>query len=390
MVTEDSLVICLLPSVFNPKSNGHFIYLDFCASLIGEIRNVIFISNDSRYAHGEIGRQSYIRYRERFAGLYITEQDFATLLTPDLTQKMWLVLPDHIEGLESVLVHFLRNDPHVIGCVNVMLAPAYALAANSKVSMVKEDYSYKQGRDYFVFYLGAYSNNLCKEEFYIEPLPGDITPVRSSGVFSTAIKGAAARKYITFYLGKGLVSYSESVQKVCNDLVASGDGIEPVLMTRAWPTSKKEYNEVIKQSLCVITFDPITNVERDAVSQGTPVLDVNPIMAKPWLPSADASGLLECIHSNRFQQIALDYQDFSRSCIRTNKVNFLLFASVVSCLVNHGEINEDYILPYSPELENGFLTLRNKLKLYFANSQQAESQALLTVEDVRSIATTPC
>lgn len=388
MMTEDPLVICLLPSVFNPKSNGHFIYLDFCESLVGEVKNVIFISNDSRYAHGEIGRQSYERYSERFAGLYLTEQDFATLLTPDLTQKIWLVLPDHIEGLESVLVHFLRNDPHVIGCINVMLAPAYALAANSKASMVKEDYSYKQGRDYFVFYLSAYSNNLCKEEFYIEPMPGDITPVRRSGV-STAIKGAADRKYITFYLGKGLVSYSDQVQKVCDDLMASGNDIEPMLITRTWPATKREYNEVINKSLCLITFDPITSVERDAVSQGTPVLDVNPIMTKPWLPSADATGVLQCIHSNRFEHIARDYQDYSRLCIRTNKVNFLLFASVVSCLVNHGELNEDYIIPYSPELENGFLNQRNKLKMYFANSQQAESQALLTVEDVRSIATTP-
>lgn len=387
-MTVDPLLICLLPSVFNPKSNGHFIYLDFCASLVGEFNNIIFISNDSRYAHGEIGMESYKRYKERFAGHYITEQDFATLLTSDLTQKMWLVLPDHIEGLESVLVHFLRNDPHVIGCINVMLAPAYALAANSKSSMVKEDYSYKQGRDYFVFYLSAYSNNLCKEEFYIEPLPGNITPVRCSGV-STAIKGAAERKYITFYLGKGLVRYSDQVQKVCDDLMASGNDIEPILITRKWPTSKDEYNEVIKKSLCVITFDPITNVERDAASHGTPVLDVNPIMTKSWLPSADATGVLQCIHSNRFEQIALDYQEFSRSCIKKTKVNFLLFASVVSCLVNHGELNEDYILPYSPKLENGFLNLRNKLKMYFANAQQAESQALLTVEDVRSIATTP-
>ena len=387
-MTDDSLLICFLPSVFNPKSNGHFIYLDFCASLIGEIKNVIFISNDSRYAHGEIGRKSYERYRERFAGLYITEQDFATVLTPELNQKIWLVLPDHIEGLESVLVHFLRNDSHVIGCINVMLAPAYALAANSKASMVKEDYSYKQGRDYFVFYLSAYSNNICKEELYIEPPPSHITPVRG-GVDTTAIRAAGQRKLITFYLGKGLVRYSEEVQVVFCDLMSSGEGIEPVLITRTWPATKEEYNEVIGNSLCVITFDPITNVERDAVSQGTPVLDVNPIMNKAWLPSADASSLLECIRSNRFEQIALDYQNFSRACLKTNKVNFLIFASVISSLVNHGEVNEDYILPYSPELENGFLTLRKKLKLYFANAQQAESQALLSVDDVCSIATKP-
>ena len=387
-MTDDSLLICFLPSVFNPKSNGHFIYLDFCASLIGEIKNVIFISNDSRYAHCEIGRKSYERYRERFAGLYITEQDFATVLTPELNQKIWLVLPDHIEGLESVLVHFLRNDSHVIGCINVMLAPAYALAANSKASMVKEDYSYKQGRDYFVFYLSAYSNNICKEELYIEPPPSHITPVRG-GVDTTAIRAAGQRKLITFYLGKGLVRYSEEVQVVFCDLMSSGEGIEPVLITRTWPATKEEYNEVIGNSLCVITFDPITNVERDAVSQGTPVLDVNPIMNKAWLPSADASSLLECIRSNRFEQIALDYQNFSRACLKTNKVNFLIFASVISSLVNHGEVNEDYILPYSPELENGFLTLRKKLKLYFANAQQAESQALLSVDDVCSIATKP-
>jgi hypothetical protein len=388
MVTDDPLIICLLPSVFNPKSNGHFIYLDFCASLIGEVKNIIFISNDPRYAHGKPGRKSYERYSERFAGLYITEQHFATLLTPDLTQKMWLVLPDHIDGLDSVLVHFLRNDPHVIGCINVMLAPAYALAANSKGSMVKEDYSYKQGRDYFVFYLSAFSNNISKEEFYIEPSTGNITPVRS-GAATTAIKSAEQRKLITFYLGKGLVRYSDEVGAVCDDLMSRGDDIEPVLITRTWPATKKEYNEVISSSLCVISFDPITNVERDAVSQGTPVLDVNPIMPKPWLPSADASGLLECIHSNSFEQIALNYQEFSRACIRTNKVNFLIFASVISTLVNHGQVNEEYILPYSPELENGFLALRNKLKLYIANAQQAESQALLSVDDVCSIATKP-
>lgn len=388
MVTDDPLVICFLPSVFNPKSNGHFIYLDFCASLVGEIKNVIFTSNDSRYAHGELGRKSYERYRERFAGLYITEQDFATLLTPDLTQKMWLVLPDHIEGLDSILVHFLRNDPHVIGCINVMLAPAYALAANSKVSMVKEDYRYKEGRDYFVFYLSAYSNNICKEELYIEPLPGYITPVRS-GSDATAINAAEQRKLITFYLGKGLVRYSGEVKAVCHDLMSRCDCIEPVLITRTWPATKKEYNEVIKRSLCLITFDPITNVERDAVSQGTPVLDVNPIMAKPWLPSPDVSRLLECIRSNRFEQIALDYQDFSRACIKNNKFNFLIFASVVSSLVNQGIVNEDFILAYSPGLENGFLTLHNNLKKYFANAEQAESQARLSVDDVFSIATKP-
>jgi len=388
MVTEDPLVVCLLPSVFNSKSNGHFIYLDFCASLIGEVKNLIFISNDSRYAHGELGLQTYARYKERFAGLYITEQDFATLLTPDMSHKMWLVLPDHIEGLESILVHFMRNDPHVIGCINVMLAPAYALAANSKSSMVKEDNCYKQGRDYFVFYLSVYSNNICNGELYIEPLPGDIVPIQRSDSHM-ASKGAEERKYITFYLGKGRISYSEEVQRVLNDLMATRDGIEPVLITRTWPATKKEYNEVIKKSLCVITYDPITNVERDAVSQGTPVLDVNPIMAKPFLPSSDATGLLECISSNRFEQIAQNYQDFSRSCIRANKVNLLIFSSVVSCLINHGEVNEDYLLPYSAELENGFMSLRNRLKEYFADSQQAESQALLTIKDVCSIATNP-
>jgi hypothetical protein len=389
MMIEDPLVVCLLPSVFNPKSNGHFIYLDFCASLVGEVSNVVFISSDSRYSHGEIGRQSYARYRERFAGLYITEQDFATLLTPDLTQKMWLVLPDHIEGLESVLVHFLRDDPHVIGCINVMLAPAYALAANSTASMVKEDYSYKEGRDYFVFYLAAYSNNVCREGLYIEPLPGDITPIRRSGP-DTATKGIGARKYLTFYLGKGLVRYSEEVRRVMEDLKTLEAGIEPVLITRTWPPTKKEYNAVIQRSLCLITFDPITNVERDAVSQGAPVLDVNAIMAKPWLPSADVAGLLECIHANRFEQIAQDYQDFSRACMKANKINFLMFASIVACLVNHGEINEDYLLAYTPELETGFLALRDKLKTYFADAQQSVSQALLNVDDVISIATTPC
>lgn len=388
MVTEDPLVVCLLPSVFNPKSNGHFIYLDYCASLVGEVKNIIFVSNDSRYAHGEIGLQTYARYKERFAGHYITEQDFATLLTPDLGQKIWLVLPDHIEGLESILVHFMRNDPHVIGCINVMLAPAYILAANSNVSMVKEDSRYKQGRDYFIFYLRAYSNNICKEELYIEPLPGTIAPIQRSGIH-TASKNAEKRKYITFYLGKGRVGYSKEVQVVLDGLLGMRDGIEPVLITRAWPATKKEYNEVVSRSLCLITYDPITNVERDAVSQGTPVLDVNPIMAKPFLPSADATGLLECIRSNRFEQIALDYKNFSRSCIAANKINFLIFSSAVSCLINHGEVDEDYVLPYSPELENGFLSLRNKLKMYFVDSQQAESQALLTVEDVCSIATKP-
>jgi hypothetical protein len=389
MATEDSIVICILPSVFNPKSNGHFIYLDFCTSLIGEVRNVVFISNDSRYAHGELGRQTYSRYRERFAGLYLTEQDFATLLTPDMRQKLWLVLPDHIEGLESVLVHFLRNDPHVIGCINVMLAPAYALAANSKRSIVEEDYGYKEGRDYFVFYLSAYSNNICREEFYIEPLPGDITPIQRSGL-DLPTNRVKERKRITFYLGKGLVHYSEEVQLVLQDLLTVQPEIEPVLITRSWPATKKEYNEVIRDSLCLITFDPITNVERDAVSQGTPVLDVNPIMEKPWLPSANAIELLESIHENRFEQIALDYQNFSFACIKSNKTNMLLFASVIACLVNHDEINDDYLLPYTPELESGFLTLRNKLNTFFATSKQAESQALLSIRDVISIATTPC
>lgn len=389
MVTEDPLVICILPSVFNPKSNGHFIYLDFCASLVGEVRNLIFISNDSSYAHGELGRQSYARYRERFAGLYMTEQDFATLLTPNLTQKLWLVLPDHIEGLESVLVHFLRNDPHVIGCINVMLAPAYALAVNSKSSMVKEDYGYKQGRDYFVFYLSAYSNNICRKELYIEPLPGNIPPIQCIGS-NMATRGIEERKCITFYIGKGLVRYSEEVRRVMQDLLALETDIKPILITRTWPPTKKEYNDVIKRSLCLITFDPITNVERDAISQGTPVLDVNPIMAKPFLPSSDVAGLLECIHENRFEQIACDYQNRSVACIKTNKINFLMFASVVACLISHGDVNEDYLLPYTPELENGFLTLLNKLKYYFADAQQSESQSLMNVDDVISIVTTPC
>lgn len=388
MVIDDLLVICFLPSVFNPKSNGHFIYLDFCASLVGEVKNIIFISNDSSFAHGEMGRKSYERYSERFAGLYITEQYFATLITPDLTQKMWLVLPDHIEGLESILVHFLRNDPHVIGCINVMLAPANILAATSKGATVKEDYSYKQGRDYFVFYSRLYSNNVCREELYIEPLPSDVLPVKHHG--ANIALPLVNRNLITFYLGKGVVGYSEEVQRVMQDLMTLDASVEPVLITRVWPVSKKDYNQVLKRSLCLITYDPITNVERDAVCQGTPVLDVNPIMAKPWLPSADADGLLACIHANRFQQIAQDYQNYSRACIKTNKINFLLFASVVACLVNHGEVNEDYMLPYTPELETGFLSISDKLKMYFADAQQSESQALLNVNDLISIATTPC
>ena len=256
MMIDDPLVICFLPSVFNPMSNGHFIYLDFCASLVGEVSNIVFISSDSRYAHGEIGRQSYARYKERFAGLYITEQDFATLLTPDLTQKMWLVLPDHIEGLESVLVHFLRDDPLVIGCINVMLAPAYALAANSTASMVKEDYSYKQGRDYFVFYLAAYSNNVCREGLYIEPLPGDITPIRRSGL-NTATKGIGARQVISFYLGKGLVRYSEEVRRVMEDLKTLEAGIEPVLITRDPTTvgSTVSYQLVLRNTGTAVLTD---------------------------------------------------------------------------------------------------------------------------------------
>lgn len=389
MVIDAPLVICLLPSVFNPKSNGHSIYLDFCASLVGEFLNVVFISNDSRYAHGELGRQTYARYRERFAGFYITEQDFATLLTPALTQKMWLVLPDHIEGLESVLVHFLRNDPHVIGCINVMLAPPYSLAANSKGSMVKENYGYEQGRDYFIFYLSAYSNNICREALYIEPLPGEITPIWRRGS-DTASNGIEERKTISFYIGKGLVCYSREVQRVLQDLQALSEDIEPVLITRTWPPTKKEYNDVIKRSLCLITFDPITNVERDAVSNGTPVLDVNPIMAKPFLPSSDAVGLLECIHANRFEQIAHDYQELSLACIKANKINFLIFASVVASLVNYGDVNGDYLLPYTSELESEFQALNDKLKMKFADTQQAVSQALLSVADVIAIATTPC
>jgi hypothetical protein len=41
-------------------------------------------------------------------------------------------------------------------------------------------------------------------------------------------------------------------------------------------------------------------------------------------------------------------------------------------------------------LENGFLTLHKKLAANFATAQQAESQALLNIDDVISIATTPC
>jgi len=388
MVTEDPLVICMLPSVFNPKSNGHFIYLEFCASLVGEVKNIVFISNDSRYAHGEIGLQSYDRYRERLAGFYITEQDFATLFTPDLTQKMWLVLPDHIDGLDSILVHFLRNDPHVIGCINLMLAPAYTLAGNGKGSMVKEDYKYKEGRDYFAFYSRAYSNNVCREELYIEPLPGGVIPLKQR---TTNISGPATnRNLIAFYLGKGVVSYSEQVLRVVQDLRSLNGDVKLVLITRTWPVSKEEYNEVLERSLCLITYDPITNVERDAVAQGTPVLDVNQIMAKPWLPSADATGLLECIHTKQFDSIAQDYKEYSRACIKSNKINYMIFASVVASLVNHGQVNEDYLLPYTPELEIGFQSLRNKLQQYFADAQQAESQALLSVEDVISIVTTPC
>lgn len=388
MLTEDPLVICLLPSVFNPKSNGHFIYLEFCASLIGEVKNIIFISNDSRYAHGEIGRQSYDRYRERFASLYITEQEFATLLTPDLNQKMWLVLPDHIEGLDSILVHFLRNDPHVMGCVNIILAPPYSLAGNGKSGMVKEDCGYKRGRDYFVFYLRAYSYNICREELYVEPLSGGVTPINQQNT-NTSVP-PMRRNLIAFYIGKGVVSYSEQVLHVLRDLRSLDEAVKPVLITRSWPASKKEYNEIIGRSLCLITYDPISNVERDAVAQGTPVLDVNPIMTKEWLPSADATGLLECIHANRFNDIAEDYQVYSRSCIRNNKINYLIFASVVASLVNHGAVDEDYLLPYTSELEAGFSSLYGKLEQYFADAQQAESQALFNVDDVISIATTPC
>lgn len=387
ILTESPLVICILPSVFNPKSNGHFIFLDFCASLVGEVRNLIFISNDSRYAHGEIGRQTYARYKERFAGLYTTEQEFATLLTPALTQKIWLILPDHIEGLDSVLVHFLRNDPHVIGCINVMLAPPYSLAASSKSTVVKDDYGYKLERDYFVFYTPAYSNNFCKEALYIEPLPGDIMLASSRDKSANEI---TERKFVTFYIGKGLVRYSRDVQIIVEDVLALREAAEPVLITRTWPPTKKEYNEIMKHSLCLITFDPITNVERDAVSMGTPVLDVNAIMAKPFLPSSDAKGLLACINANRFEQIASDYHDYSHACIKANKINYLMFASVASTLINHGEINTDYLLPYTSELEGEFQKIRKKLKVHIANSRQSESQALLSVNEVISIATTPC
>ncbi len=388
-MTEDPLVICLLPSVFNPKSNGHYIYLDFCASLIGEFKNLIFISNDSRYAHGELGRQSYVRYRERFAGYYITEQDFAILLTPELTQKLWLILPDHIEGLDSILVHFLRNDPHVAGCINVMLAPAYSLASQSKNSLLQESHIYKKDRDYFVFYMSAYSNFICKEELYIEPLPSGITPIAGKSIERT-IKKAEDRKLISFYLGKGIVNYSKDVRTLLEELKDMGANIEPVLITRTWPPTKKEYNEVIRNSLCLITYDPITNVERDALIQGTPVLDVNPIMSKTWLPSADAAGLLTHIRQNQFEEISERYMDFSRACLKANKVNCLLFASIVSGLINHGDANPDYISAYTDELEHGFQSLNNKLNTRFANLQQLQSQALLSIDDVISIATTPC
>lgn len=388
METEDPIVICILPSVFNPKSNGHFIYLDFCFSLIGEVRNIIFISNDSRYAHGEIGRRTHERYIERFAGFYMTEQEFSTLLTPAMAQKIWLVLPDHIEGLESILVHFLRSDPHVIGCINVMLAPPFALAGNSKGSTAKEDFCYKLGRDHFVFYSRFYSNYSCMEELYIEPLP---SLVASTKYFNTATSAPTYdRNLITFYLGKGVIGYSEEVVRVMEGLKDLGGPVEPTLITRAWPASKKEYIEILRRSLCLITYDPITNVERDALSQGAPVLDVNPVTAKQWLPNSNAVEILECIRTKGFDQIAQTYQDYSRACIKTNKINFMLFASVVSSLVNHGEVNKDYLLQYTPELENSFLTLHNKLQSYFANTQQAGSQELLNVNDVISIATTPC
>jgi hypothetical protein len=68
----------------------------------------------------------------------------------------------------------------------------------------------------------------------------------------------------------------------------------------------------------------------------------------------------------------------------------MLFASVVATLVNHADVNEDYLLPYTPELENSFLALRHKLTMYFADAQQAETQALLNVDDVVSISTTAC
>ena len=263
MLLEDTLVICFLPSVFNPKSNGHFIYIEFCASLLGEVKNIIFISNDSRYAHGEMGQQSYHRYRERFAGLYMTEQDFATLFTLDLTLKIWMVLPDHIEGLDSILVHFLRNDPHLIGCINVILAPAYTLAGTSKGFIGKEDFKYKEGRDYFAFYSRTYSNNICREEFYIEPLPGDSIPINQQNRKTSFTE--ASRNLITFYIGKGVVGYSEQVLRVLQNLRTLHGDVRPVLITRAWPKSKREYNEILKCSLCLITYDPITNVERDAV-----------------------------------------------------------------------------------------------------------------------------
>jgi hypothetical protein len=388
MTAADPLVVCCLPSVFNPKSNGHFIYVDFCASLLGSFESIVYISNDSRYTHAIIGQETYSRYKEKFSGFYMTEQELIPFLTPAFDRQIWLVLPDHIEGLDSVLARFLRDDPHVVGCINVMLAPAYSFEASSDTQEIRRPYSYREGVDFFVFYQPFFSNYVCERGFYIEPLLGNAANIFGDADSSHAVKSTEDRNYISLYLGKGLLHYSLEVETLLDGLFSFRPELEKVLITRSWPPTKKEYNEIIQSSVCLVTFDPLTNVEREALSSGTPVLDVNSVLEKPWLGLAtQADELLSLIRSDSFAQIAATYMSMHHRMLKANPMNFLIFSSTVTALIRHGKIHTEYLLPYSPELEDGFLELNNNLKRVVADGLQSHSQSLMTLDDVVQIAT---
>ena len=331
-------ILCMLPSVFNERSNGVITLCDIYECLQRySPRSVFFVCKDGHDL-------TLMHYRELFGDNLLVYSPFnmGHLFDRIIDDQFILVRPDDLEGIDNPMHWDLAHAASANLIINILLAPPFVFA--NKVPIA----NYYGIKDWFLLanqaLMPAFAGLESHDLFIEQSLPSQIHNFVNTGQ-------RCSHDQVSIYLGKGIANripgFREAFFK--SDYFDFGN---TVFIKRNWPTRKEDLYSALASSRLLISFDPFSHIERISTYLGTPVLKIARYnlyelpgvhhIGRSLAATMDEMPSRASVH----QQSAAHYlQSFSRSSHNASKITSLVLDSLRDTLDSSPLSKE--LIPYS-------------------------------------------
>lgn len=366
-------LICILPILYNQKSNGIVtlcsIYKELQRKTSLQIFFVCKITQNS---------PTLRHYQEIFGeNLIMYESNLQQRLVEKIAKdKFVLIRPDDLEGIRNEIHWTLSKSKQLHCIVNILLAPPFTFSRN--ISILR----YYGEKDLFLICNQSIMPAFEGMDGYNLYLESPLNP----SIWKFINRGSEKRTRISVFIGKGIIRPLSKWQgesgNAIRRILDSGDLL---FIKRNWPREKVELYSILSETKLLISFDPFSHIEREATILGTPVIKMYKFNLRelPGVFTMDQIMLANLDYKDTKEQAFADYID----SISSNENTLLTLTLSILSITKLDDIRnaKKPLLPFSEHLLFSFSSQLRGLQHIIGATTMDRENKMLNSDDLLEI-----